>query len=164
MAARGGLAFPFDQGFRSFLGRVVFRALGFFASRVVNHKRKCAQLTDLKAMAEGTARGTRRERAIARAVLDALPAVRRGETESEKEARAIRRDTRLALGVSRAIGLVLGDALFRLVIDGEVSRTAVRELFTTPARRRAGFRERALELWRLVRAAVAGAESKDDVF
>jgi uncharacterized iron-regulated protein len=111
----------------AFYARCVEEALGFFGSKLVNPRRRCAGLGEW-ARRFGQVRGV--ERQVAAFVL----AHKAAEVEVPEEAvklLPLRRD-RLFHGVSHALGYLLGEALYRGFDEDRVAREDIRGLFRDP--------------------------------
>ena len=119
-----------------FYCRVMREAVGFFGSRIINHKRPCYHLEDfrylrrkhpsmpaerireLQAVGKTVARHKHRERGF---LSSGKPWRLRGSLYELP--------LRIHLGVTHALGYMLGDRLFRNMLEGTVSKAAVRDLF-----------------------------------
>jgi hypothetical protein len=121
----------------AFYERAFARAIGYFASKIVNHKRKCPRLKDYQLTLDRL--GHRRKlspadahsREIARAVLRHQERLERAAAEGRRVniAGAYRADPEHAFRISRAIGMMVGDALYGAVIQGRATGEEVRALF-----------------------------------
>lgn len=162
---------PLGSGKEAFYARVYARALGYLASKLVNHKRKCPRLKDHERVLHrlGRRRKLTAEDALARAVARAV--VRHQERMARLGRRrrlhlpaVYRADPPSALRISRAIGMLYGDSLFTALIQGRVTREQVRRAFH--AGREPGFDpfEAVREIHRQTEGVEAQFESKDDYF
>jgi len=166
------LDFPFEDSVDAFYIRALFKAVGYFCSKVVNHKRKTKRILDFKQMAGKLYRrrleGKDREnRLLARTLvehqrrLDELPEGR----GSKIGLKAIyRQDVELAFRISHALGHLLGECLYTALIQEQVDRSYIKKLLYcgleadfepfTIVRELNGLRERIFEEY----------PSKDDFF
>ncbi len=112
---------------QAFWARCLEEALGFFGSKLVNPARRC---TGLDEWARHFRKGDEKQRRVAAFVL-ALAAL---PDEQQGAVRALLPLGNLSLfmGVSHALGYLLGDALFRLYERGALPPREVRALFADP--------------------------------
>jgi hypothetical protein len=119
-----------------FYCRVMREALGFFGSKIINHKRPCYELDDfkylrrkhpsmppgrireLRAVGKGVALHKRREQAF---LSSPRPWRLRGHL--------YRLPLPIHLGVTHALGYMLGERLFRNLLEGLITKAAIRRLF-----------------------------------
>jgi len=73
-------------------------------------------------------------------------------------------DAALGYGVSRALGFIMGDKLYRAYMDGMLGKDEIRELFTDPLAPPGRALERYLELRRFLKAVKKPFKSKDEFF
>jgi len=119
-----------------FYCRVMREALGFFGSKIINHKRPCYSVEDFKYLKrKHPSMPPERIREL-RAVGKALMLHKRRERRFLSSGRPWRlRGSIYALplpihlGVTHALGYMLGHRLFRSMLEGLVSKAAVRSLF-----------------------------------
>lgn len=124
----------------NFYYNIIREALGFFGSRVINHKRLCSKEDDFKSFITRYARKkvvpywVRVEREIANTVLEHIK--REKDYLSSSKWRAFRKIHLLKLdpwvGVSQSLGYILGDKLYNGVMQDIISRGEIRELFLKP--------------------------------
>jgi hypothetical protein len=162
----------FGPGKEAFYERVFARALGYLASKLVNHKRKCSRLRDHERALERLARKKKLSRAD-RILRDVARAILRHQARMAQAAKAGGRvhfpaiyaaDPPAALCISRGIGMLYGDALFTALIQGRITRDEVRGLFYIG--RSATFDALAalLKIHRRTEDVAVDFESKDDYF
>lgn len=146
-------------------------ALGFFASLVLNPKRKTDYFKDhdlfLSRFKGKRLKGRRRsQRQISRRVVqhqraaDAYLAGGRWPRFSV----LYQEDLELGFGISKALGRILGDKLFRGLMHGLISRSQIRELFRDPLEPEGSPRRRYLEWRRLGKRVSKPFDSKDEFF
>lgn len=130
-----GDEFPRDP-VDAFYANALHEALGFFGSKIINHQRKCSHEKDFKALLlyfRNTGQ-VPRERAIemdiARLVLDLKEMERQGRLISE--GKVLRQNMELFLGVTHALGYMLGDRLYYAMISEKVGKKEIVELYSRP--------------------------------
>lgn len=122
-----------------FYAEVMHEALGFFGSKVINHKRTAKpesyyrkiHARSLKRNASAKEAGFLR---VARFALRHWKLERRrfgGDTSAKWPDRCYDLETRLRRGVTGALGHLLGEELYAALIDGWLSKEEVRALFLT---------------------------------
>ena len=113
---------------------MLHKALGFFGSKVINHKRKAAHLPAfhkvLREMQEGRRPPDDREALVAGLVVTH----KRWERGAHSPAFSswFHQDEETLSRAVRALGYLLGEKLYYALIRGVVSRSEVRELFEQP--------------------------------
>ena len=124
----------------AFFYRTMKEAIGFFGSRIIDHKRYCVSEEDFREFlnANGKKRldGEGRQlRAIARLVLRHRAAERR---QIETRARLARVDSiyrqppAMSNAVAHALGYIVGDKLYNALISGKMDKKEIRALFYDP--------------------------------
>jgi hypothetical protein len=121
----------------AFYANVLHEALGFFGSKIVNHKRKCfhekeyvglvSYLTSTKAPRE-----RRLELEIALLVLRHRDLDKRGLPIRSRQFFRSRHD--LFFGVTHGLGYMLGDRLYYAMIHDRVAKKEIRDAFYDPMR------------------------------
>lgn len=119
----------------AFYTNILHEALGFFGSKIINHKRKCFHEKEyvglLNYFRQGPVpRKRRSEMEVALLVLD----------HKEKDRKAIpipskkyfKSSHELFFGVTHGLGYMLGDKLYYALLEGKVTKDEIRELFFNP--------------------------------
>jgi len=124
----------------NFYYNVIREALGFFGSRVINHKRLCNKEADFRSLLSRYARKrviptwVYAERQIIRIVLEHMK--REHDYIDTSNWKTYRKISYLNIdqwvGVSQSLGYILGDKLYNGVMQNIVSRSEIRELFLKP--------------------------------
>lgn len=119
----------------AFYANILHEALGFFGSKLINHKRKCAHELQLRELMEYLNSVPR----LGRRRLDleiALLTLEHKKIERRKRPRPYRESvphrTEVFLGVTHALGYMLGDRIYHGLMSGTLSKEEVRELFRNP--------------------------------
>jgi len=119
----------------AFYANTLHEALGFFGSKIINHKRKCFHEKDYEGLVEylKTSRVSRTQRLdseIAHMILD--------HKKLEKEGRPIpyqrilSKEQELFWGTTHGLGYILGDRLYYGLVSGIITKEEMRDLFTLP--------------------------------
>jgi hypothetical protein len=108
-----------------FYSRALEEAMGFFGSKVVNNRRKCAHERDWE-----RSRTNRDLAPIAELVLAHL-ALERGERVRPAKIYG-ESDADLFNAVTHSLGYILGDKLYYAMLRGEISKQEIRALFFDP--------------------------------
>lgn len=121
----------------AFYANVLHEALGFFGSKLINHKRKCWHEKDFKnliAYFQSVRVPARRrlEYETANFLVEYLKLERKGMHLSCADVFSSRME--LFLSLTHALGYMLGDKLYYGLMRRAVSKTQVSELFTNPWR------------------------------
>lgn len=122
---------PFD----AFYANVLHEALGFFGSKIINHKRKCYHENDYLRLVryfqkrEATA-ARHLEYETALLVYQSKMLEKRGEAFSDMDLVYHRHD--LFFSVTHALGYMLGDKLYYAFLDGIINKTLIRHFFYDP--------------------------------
>lgn len=123
----------------AFFYTAVKEALGFFGSRIIDHKRYCMSEEDFAEFLAANARkrldpAGRQLREVARLVLRHRAAERRwAETGTLERTGAIyRRPPALRNAVAHALGYIVGDKLYNALMSGKATKCEVRALFYDP--------------------------------
>lgn len=122
---------PFD----AFYANILHEALGFFGSKIINHKRKCYHEGDylkllhyFRDMAMPAKRQLEYETALL--VYQTKMMERRGEAFSDME--VIQNKPDLFFAMTHALGYMLGDKIYYALLDGIVTKANLRHLFYDP--------------------------------
>lgn len=128
-----GNEFPRDP-VDAFYANAMHEALGFFGSKIMNHQRKCSHEKDFKALLlylKNSGGQVPRERAceveIARLVLE----LKKMEQQNRfiSASRVLKQNMELFLGVTHALGYMLGDRLYYGMVAQKISKKEIVELF-----------------------------------
>lgn len=128
-----------------FYQRVIREALGFFGSRIINHKRLCDKERDFEETLIHYGRkkvltiNQREKRSVARMVLEHKKR-ERDYLDQAADDSIMRKPYRkiyhlpidLWVGLSQALGYLLGDRLYDGVTQGVIAKSELRELFIRP--------------------------------
>ncbi|MBI4577960.1 MAG: ChaN family lipoprotein [Planctomycetes bacterium] len=124
-----------------FYYRAMKEALGYFGSKVINHKRACTSVAGFEGFLREVARRRHRDSQealmvrVARAVLrhKAMEAAVLAGAPARRSLRSVYElDPGAYGGAAHALGYILGDALYAAVMDGSVEREEVRRLYYEP--------------------------------
>ncbi len=119
----------------AFYANILHEALGFFGSKIINHKRKCFHEKEyvnlISYLKSGNVpRGREKELEVALLVLRHKALEKSGSPiRSEKFYRA---HPDLFFGVTHGLGYMLGDRLFYALVDERMSKEDLRSLFLHP--------------------------------
>lgn len=147
------------------------RAFGFFASQVLNPKRKTDYFKDHDLFLERW-KGRRLEgdRALQRRISRLVVQHQRNLEQRMRDGqrprlrRLYREDPELGFGVSRSLGSILGDKLYRAMMEGLVTREEIRGLFHLPLECPGSPYALYLDLRRRLKKVRKPFQSKDDFF
>ncbi len=119
----------------AFYANVIHEALGFFGSKIINHKRKCFHEKDyaglIRYLSSGGAPKERKiEMQISLLILKHRLMDRRGSPIRSSRFYLGRHD--LFFGVTHGLGYMLGDRLYYALVHGRISKEEIRELFCDP--------------------------------
>lgn len=119
----------------AFYANILHEAVGFFGSKLINHKRKCHHERDFKNLMEFFEQvPVEAERMIeyetAHLVLEYKKYEKRGRPLKYGEVFHTRMD--LFNAVTHAMGYMLGDRMYYGLMNRRITRTTVRELFIDP--------------------------------
>ena len=119
----------------AFYANILHEALGFFGSKLINHKRKCNHLSRFKALvsfleADGVPADRELEYEMARLVVEYKKHERRMKPLQYVE--IFRAHMDLFVAVTHALGYILGDYMYYGLMSRKLSRKVVRELFDDP--------------------------------
>lgn len=117
----------------AFYANVLHEALGFFGSKLVNHKRKCWHDADFRALLTYFRRhGVAADRTLEHATAQLVATYRRHEQRGAPLAfkKIFQQPPALFFAVTHALGYMLGDRMFYGVMSRALRRTQLRTLFT----------------------------------
>lgn len=121
----------------AFYANVLHEALGFFGSKIINAWRTCYHERDFKSLImhfekqkESIPAQKRSLIKIGHLFLEYKARERKGSLVSHAEALKLSED--LFFGVTHALGYLLGEMLFHALIEEEISKEEIRELFFDP--------------------------------
>ena len=133
----GGMEEPRDP-VDAFYANAVHEALGFFGSKIINHKRKCFHekeylglinyLTSSKAPS-----GRRMELEISLLILKHRELDKKGIPIRAR--RFYRSRHEIFFGVTHGLGYMLGDRLFYALVDGRITKEEIRDVFCDAMRK-----------------------------
>ncbi len=138
----------------AFYANCLHEALGFFGSKVINHKRKCFHERDFKSLLSyfQTVRipeERRLEYETAHLVMEYKKLERSGKALSRTEIFRSRMD--LFLSVTHAIGYMLGDRLYYGLMSGVIKKPLLKQLFCDPWAEEGDPVEVYMNLWQKLR-------------
>lgn len=119
----------------AFYANTLHEALGFFGSKLINHKRKCYHEKDFRKLFEyfRTVRvpaDRRGEEITARLVLEYKKFENRGQPLRCSSVFYQKMD--IFLAVTHALGYMLGDKLYYGMLSGVISKSAIKKLYLDP--------------------------------
>ncbi len=122
----------------AFYAAILHEALGFFGSKIINHKRKCFHEKEYRGLiaylTSGRApKGRGRELEIALLVLRHREMDRKGAAIVSKRFFHSRSD--LFFGVTHGLGYMLGDRLYYALLSEKVPKEEIREIFCDPMKK-----------------------------
>jgi uncharacterized iron-regulated protein len=128
----------FERGLQdAFYVNILHECLGFFGSKIINHKRKCFHQKDYKDLINylKSVRLTKEktfELEMAYLILEHYQLEKKGRpVESPK---VLKSDSKLFFAVTHGIGYSLGDRLYYGLVNKVVSKEEIRDLFHDPFR------------------------------
>ena len=119
----------------AFYANILHEALGFFGSKIINHKRKCFHEKDFeKHLSYFNSIRVPKERQLEFETALIVCQYRRAEMVgvSPEVADIYRRDPSLFFSVTHALGYMLGDKLYYALVNGVIYKTDIRQLFYDP--------------------------------
>ncbi len=121
----------------AFYANILHEALGFFGSKIINHKRKCAHLTDLNQLLDYLdsieVPDTRMlEYETACAVTEYLRMEKKNHYLSYSD--MLHMPMELFVSITHAMGYMLGDKMFYGLLKHRISKKDIRELYLNPWR------------------------------
>lgn len=148
-----GLRHPVD----AFYANTLHEALGFFGSKIINHKRKCFHEKDYRGLI-GYLRSSKAPASRKMELETSLLILKHRELDKKglpirsKQFYRSRHD--VFLGVTHGLGYMLGDRLFYALVDGRITKEEVRGAFCDPM----GKDGEAYELYRRLLKKVRGVK------
>ncbi|MDO8461719.1 MAG: ChaN family lipoprotein [Deltaproteobacteria bacterium] len=129
-----GLEFP-RKIVDAFYANALHEALGFFGSKIINHKRKCFHEKDYQRLVQylkvtQLPKKRRLELEMASLILDHKLLEREGEPITYQK--ILRRNPEVFFGVTHGLGYMLGDRLYYALLQEKISKEEVREVFKNP--------------------------------
>jgi len=130
-----GEEFP-RSGFDAFYANVLHEAVGFFGSKLINHKRKCLRERDYASLIEyfKTSQDFPRVRhlevEIARFVLSHQATMKKGKDPAMPE--HLFSNYKLFFGVSHALGYLLGERIYYAMLKELIRKREVIRLYRSP--------------------------------
>lgn len=129
-----GLEFPRDP-VDAFYANVMNEAVGFFGSKIINHKRKCFHEAEYHGLVtflrnRPGLKGREKELEMALLILDHKKLEKRGSSIRAKRFFITHPD--LFFGVTHGLGYILGDKLTYALLEGKVSKEEIRALYFDP--------------------------------
>lgn len=131
------LDFPFDGGPEAFYLRALFKAVGYFCSKVANHKRKTKRILDFVQMSEEL-RHRRltgkawENRLLARTIIEhqrLMEELEQGARSSISARKIYELDVEIAFRVSHALGHLTGEYLYTALIQEIIGLDYIQALF-----------------------------------
>ncbi|OGP13867.1 MAG: hypothetical protein A2053_06280 [Deltaproteobacteria bacterium GWA2_50_8] len=121
----------------AFYANLLNECLGFFGSKIINHKRKCFHQKDYKDLINyfKTSKVTKDrelEWQAAHLILEHYDMAKRGRPITNR--RILKSDPQLFFAVTHGLGYGLGDRLYYGFINKVISKAEIRELFCDPFR------------------------------
>lgn len=117
---------------RDFEAQVWLEGLGFFSSKMVNHKRKAENITDFKSKIVGQTNTDCLHQALLLALDQRMIEFMSDHLAGKTIERKIRpRSFKVYVEAARLLGQMFGDRLFESYRDGEVSQQDVADVFKT---------------------------------
>ena len=144
----------------AFYANALHEAVGFFGSKIINDRRKTPHEEEFRTLLASNEPFGPIARRVARLVLahkeiEKLARGPRGNENLKKLAPTLalihKQPVDLFIGVTHALGYILGEKLFYGMVAGKVSKTFIRELYQDPFTRSGRARARYFELVELVR-------------
>jgi hypothetical protein len=119
----------------AFYANTLHEALGFFGSKIINHKRKCFHEKEYRGLVEylrsaKVPRSRKQELEIALLVLEHRELDKKGISVRSRKYFKSRPD--LFFGVTHGLGYMLGDRLYYALLAEKVSKEEIREAFCDP--------------------------------
>ena len=110
----------------AFYARCIEEAIGFMGSKIINHKRKCPRVPDLKRLARGR-NSKDGQKEMARLALRHIRMEKGQKVRNLSEVYEC--DIDIFNGVTHILGYRLGERLFYALVDNMLAKSEVRELF-----------------------------------
>ena len=125
----------------AFYANALHEALGFFGSKIINHKRKCFHEKEYQGLvaflrSSKGRRGREQELEMAMLVLDHKRLEKKGMPIRSR--RFFRTHPDLFFGVTHGLGYILGDRLYYALLGEKISKEEIRGLFENPMKGKGG--------------------------
>ncbi len=119
----------------AFYANVIHEGLGFFGSKIVNHKRKCFHEKEYLGLvsyltSSNAPRGRKSELEIALLILEHRELDKRGVPIRSRKYFQSKHD--IFFGVTHGLGYMLGDRLYYALLSGKISKEEIHEFFCDP--------------------------------
>ncbi|MBX7148149.1 ChaN family lipoprotein [bacterium] len=115
----------------AFYANILHEAMGYFGSKIINHKRKCPRTRDFRRMLrEYEFPKNSLPMQVAALYMEHRKKIRKGEFFHANKISPMSAD--LFLGLSHAIGYYLGEKMFYGLLYEKISRDEMRDLFCDP--------------------------------
>jgi len=123
-----------------FYSKILFEALGYLGSKVINFKRKCDRLSDYKKIIKQTKskklKGQLKDQKIIAKLLIEHKTLESSLIKYKSKLRLpnpqksiYRQPPRVFLGLTKALGCILGDKLFLALMNRSIDKTYLRKIF-----------------------------------
>jgi heme-binding uptake protein ChaN (Tiki superfamily) len=141
----------------AFYANVIHEALGFFGSKIINHKRKCFHEKEYLGLVNYlTTSKVPRERRLELEI--SLLVLRHRELDKKgipiRSRQFFRSRHQLFFGVTHGLGYMLGDRLYYAMIENKIDKKEIREIFQDPMREEGS----AFELYRRLSKRLRGVK------
>lgn len=119
----------------AFYMNILHEALGFFGSKIINHKRKAMHAKDYRSLLNYLTQTKLKHERVAQFEMASLIL---DHAHNDKTGEAIRYQKLLGdnpdlfFGVTHGIGYILGDKLYYGLMNGKIQKDQIRELFQEP--------------------------------
>ena len=121
--------------FDAFYANILHEALGFFGSKIINHKRKCYHAKDfykLISYFESISAQPERHLEFETALLVYQCKKLESQGEGISDLEIFRKRPDLFFTVTHALGYMLGDQLYYALLENQITKTEIRHLFFDP--------------------------------
>ena len=157
-----------------FYSRILFEVISYIGSKIINFKRKTDRLKDFKAFLEKTKgqrlKGRMRDqKEIARLVVDHKRFERRYLKKIQSSNPSFRKniyrqEAKIFLGLTKALGFIVGNKLFKAIMTGEIEKSYLKRLFNFKAKKEGDSFRKYIELVITVQKIVEKYKSKTERF
>lgn len=120
-----------------FLQTTFLESLGYFGSKLINHKRKCDQIKDFKLFLKRSAKFKSRiikdKRLVARGVIllnKKEIGIARGKDYPQNIPKFIMKSPKLLFAVAKNLGAMYGERLYKAMVEGDVNMEWLKSLFS----------------------------------
>lgn len=119
----------------AFYASVIYQALGFLSSKIINHKRKSLKVTDFSRLlaylqSSEHFQGRMMDYHVARLFLEHESLAKKRLLFSSQKIATF--SPKLFLALSQALGYTMGDKLFYALFQEKVSKATIKDLFESP--------------------------------